>query len=363
MGLVATSLQLTGFRSFGSFEVEPDPALTVLVGPNAVGKTNVIEALQLLTAAESFRKPQWNEVIRWGSAETLMVLTAEGEKRSLRTELRLNSAGKREYRVNGKVRRRVSDVAGILPCVLFTPDDLRLIKDSAEKRRSALDSLGAQLSPSYRALRAEYERVVRQRNAALRSPGRDLEVIDALTSKSVEVGSGFMAARMRLFLRLKPAMSELYENLSHGETLEVTYLPSWGPAGEILKEDEVAAQLERAFEKRRLDELARGTTLVGPHRDDIVFEIDGRDARAYSSQGQQRTATLAWKLAEVSVIKEVSGQSPLLLLDDVMSELDEERRHSLASFVGGAAQTFMTTTNLGYFDKGLVERAKIVKLA
>ena len=117
-----------------------------------------------------------------------------------------------------------------------------------------------------------------------------------------------------------------------------------------------------AYSERSSEEFARGTTLVGPHKDDVTFSVDGRDARAYASQGQQRTVALAWKLSEVAVVKDISGQPPLLLLDDVMSELDEERRHNLASFVGEAAQTFMTTTNLGYFAPELVSRAQLVTL-
>jgi len=140
-------------------------------------------------------------------------------------------------------------------------------------------------------------------------------------------------------------------------------VPSWTTDAEgPVQESDLQENLRATAEVRRDEEEARGTTLFGPHKDDVLFEIDGRGARAFSSQGQQRTIALAWKLAEVSVVKEISGQAPLLLLDDVMSELDEKRRHSLAVFVGEAAQTVMTTTNIGYFDTSLVDRAKVVSL-
>lgn len=362
MSLKATRLELEGFRGYSSFGLDLDPALTILVGPNAIGKTNIIEALQLLTAAESFRKPQWSEIISWDDEQAHLTLIAEGDGRSLRTELRVGISGKREYQVNGKLRRRISDVAGILSCVLFTPDDLRLIKDSAERRRSTLDSLGVQLSPSYRALKAEYERLIRQRNAALRDTGRDIAVVNALTSRVIGVGSSFMAARVRLFERLRPRMSELYHTLSHGEELQIRYVPSWASPEGIEGEEQIKMMLSESYGKRGSEELMRGTTLVGPHKDDVVFTVDGRDARVYASQGQQRTVALAWKLAEVAVVKDVSGQPPLLLLDDVMSELDEERRQNLAAMVGETAQTFMTTTNLGYFSSELVNRAFVVNL-
>jgi DNA replication and repair protein RecF len=362
MSLVVTRLRMHGFRSYSDYVLVPDPHLTVLVGANAVGKTNIIEALQLLTAGESFRKPQWGEVTQWGEDEASLSLRAEGDGRVLEIDLSVGSSGRREYQVNGKKRRRVSEIAGILPCVLFTPDDLRIVKESAERRRSALDSLGVQLSPSYRSLKTEYERTLKQRNSLLRDSSFDQDVFHSLTERAVSLGAGFMASRIRLFNRVNLKMSDLYETLSGGERLTTRYLPSWGDRGDAFSEDEISGLLQAVATNRQQEEIARGKTLFGPHRDDLVFSIEDRDARAFSSQGQQRTVALAWKLAEVGVITEISGQPPLLLLDDVMSELDESRRHSLASFVGGAAQTVITTTNIGYFDAGLIERAKVVSL-
>ena len=362
MTLVVTQFEARGFRSYVDFKLTLDPQLTLLVGPNAVGKTNIIEALQLLSAGESFRRPQWPEVVSWGKERAFIRLHAEGEGRVLDIEMNVGQSGKREYRVNGKTRHRVSEVAGTLPCVLFTPEDLRIVKDSAEKRRVAIDSLGVQLSSSYRSIKTEYERILRQRNSLLRDHPVNEEVLKILTEKIVDVGSTFMAARVRLFDRLNQRMSELYANLSGGECLESRYMPSWGETGEAFLERDIRNHLVMTANERAGQEDSRRTTLFGPHKDDLVFHIEGREARAYSSQGQQRTVTLAWKLAEVGVVKDISGQPPLLLLDDVMSELDESRRHSLAVFVGGAAQTVITTTNIGYFDQQLVKRASVVTL-
>jgi DNA replication and repair protein RecF len=360
VSLRITRLQLTDFRSYSTFELQPNHALTILVGRNATGKTNIIEAVELLTAAESFRRPAWADVVRWGADEARLELQAEGNSRILDVVMYATSAGRRSYQVNGKVRRRVSEVAGILPCVVFTPDDLRMVKDSAERRRAAVDGVGDQLSPAYRAARVNYERILKHRNRLLRDQTRDDAMIDVWTSQLVETGVAFGSHRKRLFDRLTEKMSDVYRILSDGESLRARYLPSWmtGTSGI----EDVAQAMTEALARRKAEEYARGTTVVGPHRDEIVFEIDGRDARSFSSQGQQRTIALAWKLAEVSVMTEIAGQPPVLLLDDVMSELDERRRHSLTRFVGEAAQTFVTTTNLGYFDHDLVSRAKVVDL-
>lgn len=364
MGLVVTRLDVRDFRNYESLTVEPDPQLTIFVGPNAVGKTSLLEALQLLTEAESFRKPSWSDVIRWGALSCHLRMVAEGHSRRLETELDIGESGKRVYRVNGKVRRKMTEVAGILPCIAFTPDGLRLVKDSAERRREALDSVGSQLSPSYAQLRQEYDKVLRQRNSLLKQADFEDDLFSAFTDRIVMVGSKLRAHRQRLFARVLEHMRPVYAEIADGEEIDARYLCSWEREGRMdlagLDSQEVFFEELRS---RSREERARMTTLAGPHRDEISFSVSGKDARVFASQGQQRTVALAWKLAEVMVVKDVSGQSPVLLLDDVMSELDERRRHALASYVGSVAQTFVTTTNLGYFEKALVNRAKVVTLS
>jgi len=350
------------FRSYAEYELEIDPFLTILVGPNAAGKTNLIEAIELLTEAASFRNPSWSDTIRQGSTGgARLTMEATGDNRVLEVELDISQAGRRTYKVNGKVRRAVNQVAGVLPCVVFTPEDLRLVKDSAEKRRTAIDSLGAQLSPTYARLRTDYDKILRQRNALLRDEAPD-DALDVWTHRLVEVGAALVTHRQRLFGRMERAMVGVYSELTSDGELKVTYLPSWERDGEAGPDEDPKRAMERHLEAKKKTERARRTTVSGPHRDDIVFSIEGREARAFASQGQQRTLALAWKLAEVSVTTDIATQRPVLLLDDVMSELDERRRHSLAAFVGSVAQTVMTTTNLGYFEESLLNRAKVVYL-
>lgn len=360
MGLLITRIEFTDFRSYQRFVLEPNPQLTILVGPNAAGKTNIIEGIQLLTSADSFRHPSWADVVRWGSDEARLALQAQGEGRVLETTMVATSAGRRIYQVNGKTRRRISEVAGIVPCVVFTPDDLRMVKDSAERRRAAVDGVGDQLSPAYRAARVEYERILKQRNRLLKDESTDRDTLDAWSTRLIESGVAFSGHRRRLFERIAIRMSEVYGMLSGGERLRAQYQTSWEIHGS--KDEEPREVMTKVLKQRAPEEKARGMTLVGPHRDEITFFINEREARSFSSQGQQRTIALAWKLAEVGVITEIGGQPPALLLDDVMSELDESRRHALTKFVGEVAQTFMTTANLGYFDKRLVARALVVNL-
>ncbi len=359
MSLCVTRLKLSDFRSYESFEMEPGERVTIVFGPNAVGKTNIIEALQLLTSASSFRNPSWSQCVRWGSEQASLLLEVEGDGRKIETRLLISASGKRSYSINGTPKRTLSEISRVLPCVVFTPDDLRMVKESAERRRAAIDGVGDQLSGAYLSLRSEYERTVKQRNSVLKSSSPNMGVMDALTERLVNRGTAFSGHRKRLFARLSKRLSETYGALVPGEQLDVVYESSWTRRG-IEEESETA--FEDALRLSGGEERVRGATLVGPHRDELRFLLDGRDARIYASQGQQRTIALAWKLAEVSVITEVGGQEPILLLDDVMSELDETRRSALASFVGEAAQTFVTTTNIGYFEPDMVARAHIVRL-
>lgn len=364
--MIASRLNLEGFRNYERFELRPHPALTVLVGPNAIGKTNIIEGLQLLTTASSFRRPRWEDLVRWGDSRAAIALTAEEGERRLDVRLEIEADGTHTFRVNGQTRRRASDVVGRFPSVVFTPDDLDLVKGPADRRRAAIDDLGSQLSPAYASLRRDYGRVVRQRNALLKDdPGsRELAVWD---DSAAALGARLLTHRVRLLDRVMTQAQLHYGSMAGGEPLSWTYEDRCGlpvDANGARVEVEAAEACIRAEMARRAgEERRRAVTLVGPHRDDVVFLVGGRDARAFASQGQQRTAALAWKLAEVDIVEDVARSRPMLLLDDVMSELDADRRAALSQTVAGRTQTFVTTTNLGYFDDAMLSDATIVDLS
>lgn len=362
--MLVHGVSLRGFRSYGSFDLELDPSLTIIHGPNAAGKTNIIEALQLTTEGVSFRSPQWKDVVSWGAASASVLMTATGDGRHREVELAI-SEGRRTFSVNGKKVRSSADVAGEIPCVIFTPNDMRLVKDSSDKRRDEIDSLGAQLSKSYGRLRSEYNRVVIQRNRLLKDEVVDRPTLDAWTDRLVVVGSSLTQHRVRLLDRMRPHIVAAASAIDPSTTLEISYQCTsahYGAEGVELTKSERERSYQDALELRNADEMARRLTLVGPHRDDIVFSIDGRDARTFGSQGQQRTVALAWKLAEVKTVREITGKSPLLLLDDVMSELDESRRRALTDEVGHTAQTVITTANIDYFNSELLGRARVISI-
>ena len=227
-------------------------------------------------------------------------------------------------------------------------------------RRGELDSFGAQANVGYRKVLSAYTRSVEQRNRLLKD-GCDPVLLDAWDESVALGGATLLHHRLNLFTRLSSLVGEVYADVASGEALACRYVPSVAGAEAGMGRDQLRDLMLRRMEESRDDDLRRGQTLVGPHRDDISFEIEGRDARAFGSQGQQRTVALAWKMAEVRLCEDLLGERPLLLLDDVMSELDENRRACVTKFVEGGIQTVITTTNLGYFDDSLLEGMKVVR--
>lgn len=355
--LFATQLSVVCYRSFEEYELALDPYVTVLVGRNAVGKTNLVETLQLLTSGMSFRKPAPSELLREGCEVGKARLRLEGEGRLIDHELDVE-ADKRHFLKNGK-KTTAAGIRGVLPSVLFCPDHLDMVKRSASVRRAALDSFGVQLNVQYAKLLSAYERTVEQRNNLLKDYPSS-EVLEVWDESLVRTGSALLMHRHALLERLRVHFIEVYRAIAPHEEPDVVYQATIGECPDLREAVEEA--FFRSLRESRADELRRGISLVGPHRDEILFTIDKRSARDFGSQGQQRSIVLAWKIAEVQVARDILGRYPLLLLDDVMSELDAERRDAILRFVVDEVQTVITTTNLGYFSHDILDRAKVVHI-
>lgn len=358
MALTVKRLSLVDWRNARDRTVELSDAMTVLVGPNGCGKTNAVEALQLLTAGVSFRRPTPAQLVREGAEVGRAQLEAGGDGRVMDVTCTV-SQGSRRFTRNGKPVRP-SGVAGELLSVLFTPDDLDLVKRSASVRRDELDGFGSQASPAYRRLCRDYGRAVEQRNRVLKGDDLDVGLLDAWDLSLASLGGALLAHRRSLWEKLGERAREVYAELAPAEPLGTEYHSSIGPVDAGATRADLEELLGAALAESRERDLARRQTTVGPHRDDPCFTLSGRSARDYGSQGQQRTAVLAWKLAQVRFCEEHLGRRPLLLLDDVMSELDEHRRAAVSAYVDGGIQTVVTTTHLGYFDEATLARASVV---
>ncbi len=358
MSLLVTHIGARDFRSFENLSLDVGEGMTLLVGPNAAGKTNTIEILQLLTTGASFRRPRPAELVRKGCETAACSLTLEGDGRRIDVSCEIED-GRRSFFRNGK-RCQASDLLGTLLSILFCPDDLSFCKGSASMRRAEIDAFGRQANAGYAKVLTAYMHAVDQRNRLLKQDEVDLALLDAWDD-SVATGAAALAlARVRLFARLSEHVRAVYAEIADGEELECSYEST---IDDIDVDDTREELKERALiflQEARQTDLRRQQTTVGPHRDDISFRIGGNDARSFGSQGQQRSVVLAWKMAEVLLCEEMLGERPLLLLDDVMSELDESRREAVSRFIERGLQAVVTTTNLGYFSEDVLEKASVI---
>ena len=339
------SLNLENYRNIAAASLVPGPELTVICGNNGQGKTNLLEAVWLLTGGKSFRGGKDGELIRRGAEyAALEAATVEdsGKKNEIRLTVGAAGAGRPgRYAVrNGAPPRRASSLAGSFPSVVFDPGHLSLVKGPPDGRRRFLDAALCQLYPGYLTLYRRYVRVLQQKNSLLRrSPAgqerplaEKLDLLEVLNVDLAACGEEIQARRRSYLDLLAPMASDNYRQLSHGaEALAITYEAQFEPGG-------LAARLAA----RRDEELRAGQSLCGPHREDLAFALDGQPARSFASQGQQRSVVLSLKMAEADASARITGERPVLLLDDVLSELDEGRRAYLLTRMR-ERQTFVTS--------------------
>ncbi len=338
-------LRLVNWRNYRDTELVFDDGVTVICGENAQGKTNLLEAVSYLGIASSFRGAADADLINRDA--DYFFLGAELES-AARGRFALSAAQdrrhKRKWQVDGEPRRRLADIIGLCHSVVFSPDDIYLVKGGPERRRRWLNRQLAQSDAVYCRDMLAYNRVLRQRNAILRGWAKEPqpEALAAWDEQLAEYGSRVTLARYLAAQRLAPLAAELHASLSGGEELALSYksqlIPKDGSAAGI---EEISGLYRSELARHALAEQVRGVTLVGPHRDEVRLFLDGAAARDFASQGQQRTLAVSLKLAELELAREVKGEYPLLLLDDVLSELDDARRARILS-LQAKAQTFIT---------------------
>lgn len=348
--MILTRLSLADFRNYDELQLEPMPGLNVFVGANAQGKSNLLEAIALLGTGKSFRTNKEGDAIRAGAQSA--AIGGDARMRAgvvqLACTITATPRGTRKtYTLNGRSVRYAAFL-GQARVVTFVPSDLALVGGSPSARRALLNAALAQELPPYYHELARYHKTLAQKNALLRADDVDADLLAIYDATLVESGTTLMLERARFTLLLREAARAVHAQWSGDvEALDVRYHPN--VAYETPTRDAIAAAFDARLRERADAERARKTSLVGPHRDDVVLELDGTSLAAYGSQGQQRTAVLALKVAEYRVLHERTGEAPLLLLDDVLSELDEARARAFLRAVGAFEQAFVTATHLPTF--------------
>jgi DNA replication and repair protein RecF len=344
-------LELRNHRNYAHLDLAPGQGINVFIGPNGQGKTNLLEAVAMLALSSSPRARREPELVGPVTTASRIHAQVESGDRLVELTITLNVEGERARRtieVDG-ARRRAYDLPGNFRVTLFWPDDLGLVKAGPELRRRFLNQMLVQVEPGYARSLAGLRRVLDQRNSLLKKiaageGGED--VLEAWNHELVTIGGEIAAARARAVDELAPEAARCHAEIAAGERLEITYV---GPP----------ANLAEAVQNSLSEDLRRGTTSVGPHRDDIRIVLDGQEARSYGSQGQQRTAVVSLKLAEAALVAGRTGERPVLLLDDVLSELDGVRRTALLKEVGGEGQVIITSVETGAFPPELISRAAV----
>ncbi|WP_057881220.1 DNA replication/repair protein RecF [Companilactobacillus kimchiensis] len=356
-------LNLKNYRNYESLQVDFSPNINVFLGENAQGKTNLLEAMYFLALTRSHRTSNDKDLIRWGSDFARISGTVIKDNSShLKLDLIISKSGKKA-KLNNLEQRKLSSYIGNLNVVLFSPEDLSIVKGNPGIRRKFIDMEFGQMSSQYLKTMSQFRSVLKQRNAYLKKlqhrQATDMIYLDVLSDQFSAFCAEVVFSRLQFLKKLQNHIESIHENITEGnEKLEIVYNTFFKTEGKTL--ENIYDIFKENFTKNTQKEIQRGVTLFGPHRDDIKFLVNDKNVQDFGSQGQQRSVALSLKLAEVELIKDQVGDYPILLLDDVLSELDHKRQTHLLSSIKGGIQTFITTTSIDDVDPELVKNPNIL---
>jgi len=347
--LYLKKLKLINYRNYESINIDFTSQINILRGPNAQGKTNLIESIYYLAIGKAYRSARENQIIRWNNnyfGITGEIINKFG-KSVLKIAYNNSDDFNKEIKINGIKTKKMADLLGNLTAVLFAPEDLNIIKGSPLERRKLLDNDISQVSPDYYVKLQRYNKILIQRNHLLKKISfcaKGYKELEVWNIQFLNICEDIIIKRLQVLEKLNPLTRLMHRKLTNGkENLEFKYL--FNKNEQIKKEQSITKLLNEELKKVKEDEICRGITLMGPHRDDLIFTVNNNNLKLYGSQGQHRSAVLSIKLAELEFFKAESGEYPILLLDDVFSELDKERREKLISIIHNKyIQCFITTT-------------------
>ena len=365
------SLKLLYFRNYLSMNIDVHPSLNVLVGNNANGKTNIIESIFCLALGRSYRTKSDSECIMFGETATAMSCVVNKNDKNLDIMLGINNKGK-SAKIAGVKKTKLTDFVGELNVVLFSPEDLQLVKGSPSLRREFINREFYQFSRIYHKYYLMYQHLLKQRNSYLKDMRKNpkdemsLAYLETITSQLAKVAIYITRERVSFVQDISKLTYQNMLNISNGqESLKIRYKSSVLEALNINDiSDEIFNEesLTKVMLKKTYDDIMRGSTKIGPHQDDLEFYINDLDAKMYASQGQQRSIVLSLKLAEINYLKTKTGTYPVLLLDDVLSELDKNRQLKLLDAINENVQTFITTPSISDIKEDLLKKAKVFKI-
>lgn len=344
------SINLINFRNYENIKVDLSPKLNLFLGNNAQGKTNLLESIYIAAIGKSYRATKDSELINFKKEKAYIGIEAETARGRRFIELKFQRDTRKIIRINKLVLEKVAELAGNINVVIFAPEDLNLVKSGPSERRAFLDTEIAQIKPRYRYNFIKYNKILFQRNRLLKNISRlSADQLDPWDLQLVGVGTEIILERVRFVEKLSLISRDVHEKITDGkESLCIKYRPSFEISD--LHRQSLEKSYYEILSSSRLKDIERGNTEYGPHKDDIEIELNGVSCRTFGSQGQQRTAALSLKLAEIELIKSEVGEYPILLLDDVLSELDGDRRKYLVSTFKDVQTIITATDDVDLFD-------------
>lgn len=355
-------LSLQNYRNYEELDFTFENKVNVILGENAQGKTNVMESIYVLAMAKSHRTANDKELILWDKEYAKIEGRIQKHHGGLPMQLVISKKGKKA-KVNHIEQQKLSQYVGNMNVVMFAPEDLNLVKGSPQIRRRFIDMEIGQVSPIYLHDMSQYQKILQQRNHYLKmlqiKKQSDQTMLEILTEQFIGTAARIIGKRFEFLRLLENWAKPIHKGISRGlETLKIEYKPTVD-VSEDQDLSKMIASFEEKFHKVKDREIERGTTMFGPHRDDLLFFVNERDVQTFGSQGQQRTTALSLKLAEIELIRSEIGEYPILLLDDVLSELDDYRQSHLLNTIQDKVQTFVTTTNIDGIDHQTLKDASI----
>ena len=349
-------LQMLNYRNYNVLDISLGPHVNVFMGDNAQGKTNILEGIYYCAFARSHRTSKDRELINWNSDNALLSVTVGRERLDKRIDISILKDGKKAIQINKIKIKKIGELFGNFNVVMFSPEDLKIIKDSPGVRRKFIDMELCQLNPKYYYNLVQYNKVLNERNSILRNRNINKDILDVYDMQLVEFGYNIIIDRLEYIEKLNKYSAKIHSDITSGkERIEFKYIST------IKDLENIRENFYSLLAKNRVRDCERGITSVGPHRDDFNVLINDIDTKSYGSQGQQRTAVLTIKFSSLKIIKELTGEYPVLLLDDVLSELDFSRKRYVLSTIGDI-QTIITCTGIEDLYEYLDDKSKVFKV-
>jgi len=355
-------IKLKKYRNIEELELDLDSKKSLIIGKNAQGKTNILESIYFLSTLKSQRTSNNLELINFKGNSVEINADIEKSDTEIELDFFYDQNKKREIKIN-KLKTRPKDFKQVLKTVLFSSQDLMLLRGSPEERRNWLDTAISQIYPAYDDRLSKYNKIRTQKNNFLKDYNKDETLLEVYNEQLTILGSNIIYLRKKFLKEIEKIAQEKHSTISSCEKLTIKYDCIFLQSG--IKEteiEEISENFKQKLAEKKELEIIRGQSLVGPHRDDVIFYINEEEATKYASQGQQRTTVLSLKLAELDIITQKIGESPVLLLDDVLAELDDVRQNYLLQTIDKNTQTIITSVDTLLFDEKFLKEVKIYKI-